>query len=118
MEALIGIVELGKAGTLKDEPFYKGCPPLSPAEAELFGSLMDQGKIRIHILSFDAPGFMTYGVGRRFASIDMRPDTAAVVRGIMGFDPSVYRAQNKNLVQIVKDISRDGKHLLRHSKRS
>lgn len=116
MESLKGIVELGRTGRLKEEWFYEGSPDLLPQEAECFGRIMDAGKVRVQILPFRSPTYMNYQLaaekGEAFFRIDMRCDVAAVVYGISGFDRVVYPANNKYLVQIVKDISKRADQVL------
>lgn len=116
MEALRTIVELGKTDQLKDDPFYAECPRLSVADAELFGDLMEQGKVKINLRPFGSSSLITHQLdaieGQAFFRINMRPDVAAVVCGVAGFDSCVYKSQNRSLVGIVKAISKEGRKLL------
>lgn len=110
MEALRGIIEMAKAGILKDEQLYKGSPEFSAKEAKILEGVMDQGRVRVNILPFNAYTYMHHQLvseeEQPFFRIDIRCDVASVVRGIMGTDLFVYQAHNKHLVEIAKDISR------------
>lgn len=117
MDALRNIVYLAINGKLNQNPYFKESPSLSPEEAEGFEKLMNGKKIAVKITPFDSSPFMECKTelsrGKKLYQISMRPDVAAVVKGLTGFDVPVYLGQNSDLVGIVKQLSQDPSGLLR-----
>lgn len=112
MEALINVTSLAKAEKLEDYPDrFKDCPPLSVKEAKRFEKLISEQRVRIKILPFSSHATIDYSSasrkGQTHFTIKMRPDVAAAIRGVVGFEPIVVRSQNKNLVETIKDIVKE-----------